>query len=97
MRKVQFTAVVWTFFLAIPFTALALMALAYTTEHLTQISTAIASFSQNFSVGGRGLVLEFSARWPEVAGMIVGQLVIMTILLFAHRSRTADSQSELKQ
>jgi hypothetical protein len=54
MRKVQLTAVVWTMILAIPLTALALSAVAYTTEHLTQISTAIARFSLTTSAGGRG-------------------------------------------
>jgi hypothetical protein len=86
MRKVQFTAVLWTMILAIPLTALALSAVAYTTEHLTQISTAIARFSLATSAGGRGWVLEFAQRWPEVAGMIIGQLVILMILLIARKS-----------
>ena len=92
MRKVQFVAVFWTLFLAIPFTVLALSLLAYATEHLTEIATAIASFDLSTSVGGRGWNLEFSERWPEVAGMIVGQLVIMTILIFARRTKTSESK-----
>jgi hypothetical protein len=91
MRKVQLTAVVWTMILAIPFTALALSAVAYTTEHLTQISTAIANFSLTTSAGGRGLVLEFAQRWPELAGMIIGQAVILMILLIARQSAKAES------
>ena len=96
MRKVQFLAVFWTLFLAIPFTVLALSALAYTTEHLFEISAAIHSFSQNASIGGRGLLLELSGRWPEIAGMVVGQLVIMIILLFAHKQKTADEQNNVE-
>ena len=37
MRKVQFVAVFWTLFLAIPLTALALSMAAYLTEHLGEI------------------------------------------------------------
>jgi len=93
MRKVQFTAVFWTMVLAIPLTALALSLLAYTTEHLTQISTAVANFSVATTDGGRGWVMEFAQRWPEVAGMVIGQLVILTILLFARQSNKAEEKS----
>jgi hypothetical protein len=94
MRKVQFVAVLWTMILAIPLTALALSAVAYTTEHLTQISTAIANFSLTTSAGGRGWVLEFAQRWPEIAGMIIGQLVILMILLIARQSAKAEAKDK---
>ncbi len=98
MRKVQITAVVWTMILAIPFTALALSAVAYTTEHLTQISTVIANFSLTTSAGGRGWVLEFAQRWPELAGMIIGQAVILMILIIARQSaKTENSKAEEKK
>jgi hypothetical protein len=54
MRKVQLTAVVWTMILAVPMTALALSLLAYTTERLTQISTAIANFTQGAAANSAG-------------------------------------------
>lgn len=92
MRKVQFTAVVWTLLLAVPLTALALSLLAYTTENLTQISTSIAAFSRDISAGGRGIITEFAQRWPEVAGMIIGQVVILTIYLFARQNRKAEEK-----
>jgi len=92
MRKVQFVAVLWTMILAIPLTALALSLVAYTTEHLTQISTMIATFSLESTAGGRGWVLEFAQRWPEVAGMVIGQMVILMILLIARRSAKADEK-----
>jgi hypothetical protein len=94
MRKVQFVAVMWTMILAIPLTALALSAVAYTTEHLTQISTAIANFSLATSAGGRGWVLEFAQRWPEIAGMVIGQLVILMILLVARQSAKAEEKDK---
>jgi len=86
MRKVQFFAVFWTLVIAIPFTALALSAAAYLTDNLGQITRSLTEFSRTTSVSGRGLVLELSARWPEIAGMIIGQLVILTILLFAKKN-----------
>ena len=92
MRKVQFTAVVWTMLLAVPLTAIALSLLAYTTENLTQISTSIATFSRDISVGGRGIILEFAQRWPEIAGMVIGQVVLLTILLFARQNHKAEEK-----
>jgi len=89
MRKVQFFAVFWTLVIAIPFTALALSAAAYLTENLGQITRSLTEFSRTASVSGRGLVLELSERWPEIAGMIIGQLVILTILLFAKKNNQA--------
>lgn len=94
MRKVQFFASFWTIVIAIPFTLLALVGVAYLTEHLTQIVAAISEFSQKVSVGGRGLILEFSARWPEVAGMVIGMLVILTIYFFA---QSANKIEEVKK
>ena len=90
MRKVQFMATFWTFVIAIPFTILALIGVAYLTENLTQIINAISKFSRDISVGGRGLVLEFSARWPEIAGMVIGMIVILTIYLFAQNANKAE-------
>ena len=94
MRKVQFVAVFWTMVLAIPLTALALSIVAYTTEHLTQISTTIANFSLVTTAGGRGWVLEFAQRWPELAGMVIGQIVILMILLIARQSAKADEKNK---
>jgi len=90
MRKVQFFAGFWTIVIAIPFTVLALVGVAYLTEHLTQIISGIYEFSRKISVGGRGLILEFSARWPEVAGMVIGMTVILTIYLFAQNANKAE-------
>ncbi len=93
MRKVQFTAVIWTLILATPLTALALVLLAFTTQNLTQIATAIANFSIETSAGGRGWVLEFAQRWPELAGMVIGMAVILMIFLLARQSARADEKN----
>jgi hypothetical protein len=90
MRKLQFFASIWTIIIAIPFVVVALIGTAYLTEHMTQIIRIITDFSQRISVSGRGLVLEFSARWPEVAGMVIGMIVILTIYLFAQNANKED-------
>jgi uncharacterized membrane protein len=90
MRKVQYTAGFWTILLAIPFTILALIGTAYVTEHLTQIANLLTRLSRQISVGGRGLVLEFSARWPEIAGLVIGMIVILTIYLFAQNASKSE-------
>jgi len=92
MRKVQFTAAFWTLVIAIPFTIMALLGVAFLTENLTVITRAINEFSRNISVGGRGLFIEFSARWPEIAGMVIGMIVILTIYLFAQSANKADQK-----
>lgn len=96
MRKVQIHATFWTMIIAIPFTLLALAGVAYLTENLTHIVYAINRFSQNLSVGGRGLLVEFSARWPEVAGMVIGMMVLLTIFLFAQNANKAEETKEIK-
>jgi hypothetical protein len=90
MRKVQIFASFWTIVIAIPFTLLALLGAAYLVEHLTQILHFFSQLSHDISVGGRGLMLEFSARWPEVAGMVVGMMVILTIYLFAQSANKSE-------
>jgi hypothetical protein len=95
MRKVQFVAVFWTLFLAIPLTALALSMAAYLTEHLGEILVSVQTISQTTSEGGRSWIIEFAARWPELAGMVIGQLVIMSILLITWRANKGENQSKI--
>ena len=97
MRRVQFTAVFWTLALAIPLTALAVSGAAYITDHLSTIATSIATFSHSTTVGGRGWVLEFAERWPEVAGMIIGQIVILAILYFARQANHVEEENRPKK
>jgi hypothetical protein len=74
MKKVQFTAAFLTLLVAIPFTALALMASAYISDHLIQISTGLAFISHNVFEQGRDLILE-----AEVSGMVAGLLLLVAI------------------
>ena len=85
MRKVQVLAVFLTLALAVPTTALALVGIAYFTDHMGEIATAVAGI-----INWSGLAIEGSARWPEVAGMIVGQILILSILLIARRNTHAE-------
>jgi hypothetical protein len=93
MRKIQVSAVFWTLLLAIPFTALALSMAAYVTEHMSEILAWIGSVSVASTVGGVGWAIQFSERWPELAGMVVGQLIILTILIFARQSGLAENNT----
>lgn len=95
MRKVQFLAVFWTLALAIPFTALAVSGAAYITDHLSNIATTIANLGRSTTIGGRGWIFEFAARWPEVAGMIIGQLVIFAILYFARQANNIEGENNI--
>jgi len=89
MRKVQFLAVLLTLALSVPCATLALVGLAYVTDHMGEITNTVTSL-----LDWRGLAVEGASRWPEVAGMIVGQILIMTILLLVRRaSRTEKAAS----
>jgi Trk-type K+ transport system membrane component len=90
MRKVQVVAVAWTMFLAVPLTALALSGLAYVTDHFGEIVGSVSNFGNSISISGRGFMLEVAARWPEIAGMIVGQIVILIILLMVKQEAPSE-------
>lgn len=88
MKKAQFLTVFWTLFLAVPLTALGISLAAYLTDHLGEIlNDGLGAAS---TLGGLGWLAEFSARWPEIAGMVVGQLVIMLILVLVRREKLAE-------
>lgn len=93
MRKVPFVAFIWTMVLAVPFTALALSAVAYITDHMIGITAALTQFSQSTTRIGRPWLLEVAERMPEVAGMVVGQLIIL-VILFLVRSTAVKENKE---
>ena len=94
MRRGSFLTVFWTLLLAIPFTALAVSFAAYITEHLTQIILWMTNITQVSIDGGRGWLIELAVRWPEIAGMIVGQIIILVILIFARQELMGEQKSE---
>ncbi|MFM8322281.1 MAG: hypothetical protein ACKOC5_15310 [Chloroflexota bacterium] len=91
MRKVQFYTVLWTFVLAVPLTALGIAQAAYLTDRLGEFIRSLTG-GQPDTLGGLGWLAEFSARWPEVAGMIVGFLVMLAILLVDRSEKAAETK-----
>jgi hypothetical protein len=92
--RVSYTVFVWTLLLALPFTALALSGAAYITQNLSEIVAWMNSASEVTSMTGRGWLVEFSGRWPEVMGMVVGQIILLTILIFARQAGLMEEKSE---
>ena len=84
MRKLQLVTIIATLALAIPFTILALIEAVYLIEYVSDIGSALAG-----TIEWRAVAVEGSARWPEVAGMIVGQILILSMLLFIRRDKPA--------
>lgn len=93
MRKVLYVGIIWTLLLAVPFTALAIVASAQVSLHLTAIATWIAGWMGATTGIGRIWILEFAERWPEVAGMVAGMLVILATLWVA---RTTDDTEKVE-
>ena len=89
MIKIQFIAVGFTLALAVPFTVAALVGAAWLTNHMPEIASFV-----NGLMNWRGLAVEGSARWPEVAGMLIGLALILSILLLARRTSRATNVSE---
>lgn len=85
MRKVQFVATIVTLGLAIPFAVLAVLGTAWVTDHVGQLVRAVSS------IQWQPILREASARWPEIAGMVVGQLLILALLLAARSPRSAQN------
>jgi TRAP-type C4-dicarboxylate transport system permease small subunit len=83
MRKAQLIATATTLGLAIPFAFLAILGTAWVTDHLPAVIRSLPS------VQWQSILREASARWPEIAGMVVGQLMILALLVAARRSLTA--------
>lgn len=88
--KLSFTAVIWTLALAIPFTLAALFGIACLTEYAPEIARLIQTINQQTSATGRGWVAESAARLPELAGMLIGLAVILTILLFSRKTKPGE-------
>lgn len=89
MNTIGAKAAIWTILLAIPFTALALAATAYITEHLIAIATAITTWTGVVLHLQRDLMFE-----AELIGLVAGQVIILAILGFTVLSMRNHSQSE---
>lgn len=81
----------WTLALGIPALAMALFLVAFLDENLPRLAAEVAQIQVNVPA----LATELSARWPELAGMVIGQLVIMILLLMTG-SRLLRERSEAR-
>lgn len=68
----------WFLILALPATALALCGVALLDEYLPAIVNKLVMVGR---IDWFAVRLEASARWPEVAGMAIGQMLIIGLLL----------------
>lgn len=91
MRKVLYVGIIWTLLLAVPFTALAIVASAQVSLHLTAIATWIAGLAGATTGIGRIWILELAERWPEAAGMVAGMLVILATLWVARATDNTET------
>ena len=82
MRKVPLITVIVTLALAIPVVALALIEIVYLLDYARSIGGALIGV-----IEWRSVALEGSTRWLELAGMIIGQLLILSILLILWRHK----------
>lgn len=94
MRKVPFVGVFWVFALAVPFTIIALAGVAYVDLHFSQIMQSLVEFGQGVTAGGRGLVAETAQRLPEVLGMLIGLIVMLTIYAFVRQPAEAFNKNK---
>ncbi len=72
--------------LAIPFAVVALLGISLLGEHLSQI---IAMLGSALHLDWRALRLEFAARYPELAGIIIGQILLLAFVLHARAHQQA--------
>lgn len=94
MRKVPFVGVFWVFALALPFTIIALAGVAYVDLHFSQIMQSLVEFGQGVTAGGRGLIAETAERMPEVLGMLIGLIVMLTIYAFVRQPAEAFNKNK---
>lgn len=85
MRKVPLVAVFWFFALAVPATVIALAGVAYIDLNFSKILQWLIELERVTTAGGRGWVAETAERLPELAGMVIGLVVMLTIYVFVHK------------
>ena len=96
MRRVPFVGVLWIFALAVPFTIIALAGVAYVDLHFSQIVQSVVEFGRTVTAGGRGLVAETAQRFPEVLGMVIGLIVMLTIYAFVRQPAESFNKNHKK-
>lgn len=93
MRKVPLVAVFWFFALAVPATVIALAGVAYIDLNFSKILQSLIELERVTTAGGRGWIAETAERLPELAGMVIGLVVMLTIYIFTRKPVEAQYKS----
>lgn len=88
MRKVHWFAIGYTLLLALPCALMAMSVLIYLTDYTVGLGGLMTGF-----INWNRLAVEGANRWPELAGMVVGQLVILGIILIVRYDRRRADES----
>lgn len=80
MRNAKYytTGALWTLALALPAALIALAVAAVFDLYLFEVGRGLTAALQ---AAWEGLASGFGGRWPEVVGMLIGQLLLMAVLL----------------
>lgn len=84
-RQKIFVPVLAFLALALPALALTLLLTAVVSDHFAELMAAAGSLIAG--IDWHAVSLESSARWPELAGMAIGQLLIMLLILLSLRNQ----------
>ncbi len=68
--------------IAVPFTFAAVVGIAFLDENIYAIGRAIPSVA---NIDWSALSVEGAARWPELAGMVIGQILLMVFIYLRTR------------
>jgi hypothetical protein len=74
--------------ISVPFTFAAVVAIAFLDENIIAIGQGVASVA---NIDWSALSVEGAARWPELAGMVIGQILIMVFIYLRIRPAVNDA------
>ncbi len=91
MGKVQYHAIgaAWTVVLSVPAAMLALSIAVFFDRYSVEVASALTAV---YRTDWQALA---STRWPELAGMVIGQLLLMAILLMGGAKALAGNEPEI--
>lgn len=93
MRSIPLVAVFWFFALAVPSTIIALAGVAYIDLNFSRIMQSLVELERATTAGGRGWVAESGQRLPELAGMVIGAVVMCAIYLLTRKPAEVQLQT----
>ncbi|MEW6568661.1 MAG: hypothetical protein AB1449_10965 [Chloroflexota bacterium] len=87
MHKTHIVGLAWSLALALPCAALAVVLCAVLTDALPVLARTWLS---RLPVDWGPVIAEGAARWPELAGMALGQLLILVLLVLQRRGASGE-------